>query len=425
MPFGDSASKRRLALAAGLYLVSTVVFFVCADRAVLHGHTPWNHFALLADAWRHGRLDLGGPPPAYTGNNDFARFDDKWFVVFPPFPALILVPFVALAGAAENVHDGEVFLWLAGLAPAVLFLALEKLRRSERAPISERTSLALAALFAFGSVYFFSAEQGTVWFVAHVVGAVLAAAYLLFALDAEKPLLAGIALGLGFATRTPLLFAAPLFLLEAWRVANGDRARFVRSVALFAAPVALVLAFTFWHNQRRFGSAFEVGYQYLGIAWQRRIQKWGLFSYHYLAKNLGVSLTSLPYRTPGGPVPFQINAHGLALWVTTPLYLWLLWPRDKRAPHLALWLTVACVAIPTLLYQNTGWVQFGYRFSNDYSVFLFALLAIGGYRFGRLFAAAAVCAVLINAFGAVTFGRADYGAYYFQENTQKVLYQPD
>ena len=258
-----------------------------------------------------------------------------------------------------------------------------------------------------------------------VVGAVLAAAYLLFALDAEKPLLAGIALGLGFATRTPLLFAAPLFLGEAFRVARGDRQRFARAALTFALPIAVVLALTLWHNQRRFGDPFEVGYQYLGISWQRRIQKWGLFSYHYLPKNLGVMLTSLPYRTPEGPVPFQINAHGLALWVTTPLYLWLLWPRDKRAPHLALWLTVACVAVPTLLYQNTGWLQFGYRFSNDYAVFLFALLAIGGYRFGKLFTAAAVCAVLINAFGAATFGRAQYGAYYFQENTQKVLYQPD
>ncbi len=428
MPFaalGDAAIKRRLAIAAGLYLASTVVFFLFAERAILHDHTPWNHFALLADAWRHGRLDLGGPPPAYTGNNDFARYDGKWFVVFPPFPALILLPSVLLAGTPEGVRDGAVFLGLAGLAPALLFLAIEKLRRAERAQISERASVALAALFACGSVYFFSAEQGTVWFAAHVVGAVLAAAYLLFALDAEKPLLAGIALGLGFATRTPLLFAAPLFLGEAFRVARGDRQRFARAALTFALPIAVVLALTLWHNQRRFGDPFEVGYQYLGISWQRRIQKWGLFSYHYLPKNLGVMLTSLPYRTPEGPVPFQINAHGLALWVTTPLYLWLLWPRDKRAPHLALWLTVACVAVPTLLYQNTGWLQFGYRFSNDYAVFLFALLAIGGYRFGKLFTAAAVCAVLINAFGAATFGRAQYGAYYFQENTQKVLYQPD
>ena len=41
----------------------------------------------------------------------------------------------------------------------------------------------------------------------------------LFALDAERPLLAGLMLGLAFATRSPLLFAFPLFLLEAARKA--------------------------------------------------------------------------------------------------------------------------------------------------------------------------------------------------------------
>jgi len=441
MATGDSLTKRRLLIAAALYAACSAVFFLFADPALLRAHTPWNHFALLADAWRHGRLDLGGPPPAYTGNNDFSQFGGKWFVVFPPFPALLLLPVVALAKEPERVQDGEFFLLLAGLAPALLFLAVEKLRRFERAQISERGSIFLSLLFAFGSVYFFSAEQGTVWFAAHVVGALLAALYLLFALEAERPWLAGLALGLGFATRTPLLFAAPLFLLEAVRVCSSpeafaaadvkaiwaslDRARLVRLLAAFATPVALILLLTFWHNLRRFGDPFEVGYQYLGITWQHRIQKWGLFSYHYLAKNLGVAGTSLPYRLPDGPVPFQINAHGLALWLTTPLYLWLLWPRRVRAPHLALWLTVACVAVPTFFYQNTGWLQFGYRFSNDYAVFLFALLAIGGYRMGRLFLLAAAWAVAVNAFGALTFGRPAYAAYYFQDNTQRILYQPD
>ncbi|HEY2733908.1 MAG TPA: hypothetical protein VGI70_07985 [Polyangiales bacterium] len=443
MRLGDSLTlaRRRLTIALGIYALSTIVFFLFADPAVIHEHTPWNHFALLADAWRHGRLDLGGPPPAYTGNNDFARFENKYFVVFPPFPALLLLPVVALANAPERVQDGKFFLLLAGIAPAVLFLALEKLRRFGRAEISERVSVLFAFSFGFGSVYFFSAEQGTVWFAAHVVAGALAALYLLFALEAEKPWLAGLALACAFATRTPLLFAAPLFVLEALRVSSNeeaferrdwkalfaslDRARFLRLLVQFALPIAAVLALTLWYDQARFHDPFEVGYQYLGIAWQRRIQKWGLFSYHYLAKNLGVLLTSLPYRTPGGSVPFQINAHGLALWFTTPLFLWLLWPRKTRAPHLALWLTVACVAVPTLFYQNTGWLQFGYRFSNDYAPFLFALLAIGGYRLGRLFWVAAVWAVLINAFGAATFGRPSSAAYYFQENTQRVLYQPD
>jgi hypothetical protein len=439
---------RRLAIALGIYAVTTGVFFAFAARQTLTDHTPWNHFALLAEGWLHGRLHLESGPPGYAGNNDFAEFQGKWYVTFPPFPAVLLLPMVKIAGSALRVQDGQFFLWLAGIGPAVLFLALEKLRRMGLTGKGESASVILALLFAFGSVYFFTALQGTVWFAAHVVGVALAASYLLFALDAERPVLAGLAIGLGFMTRSPLLFAVPLFVLEAARVSlraregteaperrlararelwqRLDKMRLVTRLAAFAVPVALILAIAFWYNRARFGDPFDFGYRYLTIQWRPRMEKWGLFHYHYLGRNLGVVLTSLPYWVKPPPdVPFQINAHGLALWFTTPFYLWLLWPRQKSYALVALWLTVLAVAVPTLFYQNTGWLQFGYRFSNDYAVFLFALLAIGRYRFGVLFWAAAIWAVVVNGFGALSFGRAKYAGYYYQEGTQKVLYQPD
>src|SRR3954470_12948726 len=325
---GGSPETRRRWIALGIYLSTCLVYFLFADRAVVHAHTPWNHFALLADAWRQGRLDLGGPPPAYAGNNDFSHAGGKWFVVFPPFPALLLLPLLALVKDPERVHDGQFFLWVSGVAPALLFLALEKLRRFGRSELGEFGNIGLSLSFAFGSVYFFCAEQGTVWYAAHVIGAALAAAYLLFALEAERPWLAGLALGLGFATRTPLLFAAPLFVLEALRT---SRPHLLRTLLSFLTPVAAIVLLTLIHNQLRFGDPFEVGYRFLGISWQHRIEKWGLFGYHYLAKNLGIALTSLPFWTPRGPAPFQINLHGLALWLTTPAFLWLLWPQRTAA----------------------------------------------------------------------------------------------
>src|SRR4051794_36923220 len=85
--------QRRIVLALGVYLVCTVVYFVCAPRQLWTEHTQFNHFALLADAWLHGHLDLGHAPPAYTQNNDFAEFQGRYYVSFPPFPALILLPF--------------------------------------------------------------------------------------------------------------------------------------------------------------------------------------------------------------------------------------------------------------------------------------------------------------------------------------------
>src|SRR5690242_18514863 len=113
----ERAETLRRRIAIGIYALVTIACFVTVASERLHTHTPANHFALLAEAWLHGRLDLGGPPPAYTGNNDFAVFEGKTFVSFPPFPAVLLLPFVKLAGGADRVKDGQVFLWLAGIGP--------------------------------------------------------------------------------------------------------------------------------------------------------------------------------------------------------------------------------------------------------------------------------------------------------------------
>jgi hypothetical protein len=100
-----------------------------------------------------------------------------------------------------------------------------------------------------------------------------------------------------------------------------------------------------------------------------------------------------------------VSGHGLAIWLTTPALLLLLWPRDRGPLHRPLWLCVALVAGWSLFYQNSGWVQFGYRFSLDYMVLLVTLLAVGGRPLGHVGRALIVVGVAINLFGAVTFQR--------------------
>ncbi len=437
---GLQRPRRPLLVALGIYALVTVVCALTTAPERLSAHTPYNHFALLADGWLHGRLDLGGPPPDYTGHNDFASFQGRTYVSFPPFPAVLIAPFVAISGGADKTRDGLFFLLFTGVGPAVLFLALDKLSRTGRSGRSQGENVALALLFAFGTVYWFTAVQGTVWFAAHVIGVALTAGYIYACLDAEHPLLAGLCLGLAFATRPPLGYAFPLFVLEAYRAAvrndapaeadplprigRADTRVLFDRLALFAMPASLVLAALFWHNRARFGSPFEFGHRLLQIGWKGRIDHWGLFSYHYLARNLGVVLTGLPFTGVPG-VPFQINVHGLALWITTPFYAWALWPRRTSPLFWALALTTLAVATPILLYQNTGWIQFGYRFSNDFAPFLFAMIAVGGRRLSAPFWLLAAAALVVNGFGAISFQRGAFGRYYFIDGSQKILHQPD
>ncbi len=436
---------RRIVLGLMVYAFCTAVFFASAARDRILEHSPYNHYALLADCWLHGRLDMAGPPPPYAQGNDFALYKDRWYVSFPPFPAVWLLPWVKIAGRVENVRDGQAFLWLAGVGPAVLWLALEKLRRTGKSDRSEWVNLSLALLFAFGTVYWFTAEQGTVWFAAHVVGVALAALFVLAAIDAEHPVLAGLLLGFAFLTRPPTLLMGLVFAGEALRMSVGGtfpearggwlahawaaaRAIHVPTLArkwgLFLVPLVGLGLLYLWYNHARFGNAFAAGHEYLTVAWRERIEKWGLFSYHYLARNLGVVLTSLPWVTKD-PWSVQINVHGLALWVTTPMYLWLLWPRKTGWQYWLYATSALAVALPDLLYQNTGWMQFGFRFSNDFAVLLFVLLALGGRRFGKAFWSAAVFAVAVNGFGAMTFDRQPFSRFYYVDGSQKTIYQPD
>lgn len=450
--FTPESRARRLLIAAGLYVVCVCVFASVAGKHRLSDHTPFNHYAHLADAWLHGRQDLRFGAPGYAQGNDFAVVHGKTHVTFPPFPAALMLPLVAIAGSPEAFQDGQFIVWLSGLGPALLFLVLEKLRRTGRLRRTEGINAALALLFAFGTVYFFTAVQGTVWFAAHVVGVFLAAAYLLVAIDAERPFLAGLLCAFGWLTRPTLLLTSVFFGLEAFRsCCEGgfpeegtllerlraawprlDKIAFLKKVALFSVPILAAFALMSASNAARFDNPSPfAGHEYLGIAWRPRIVKWGLFGYHYLSKNLGVMLTILPWLPPkgvqgaAGVAPFQINEHGLALWFTTPLYFWLFRPKKMTWLYGALAVTAGLCAFMDLLYQNSGWRQFGYRFSNDYAIPLFVLLALGERPVGFWFKTAAAWSVAWNLFGAVSFDRAGYERYYFREGSQSVLHQPD
>lgn len=327
-----------------------------------------------------------------------------WYMSFPPLPTLLMLPSAAASGRGGN--DVIPTVLIAALILPLVMLVLRRLASAGLSQRSTRDDLWLVATLAFGSVMLYSAVQGTVWYTAHVVGVALALVYAWASIEARRPVIAGIALGAAALTRTPLAFMFPLFVFEAYRMATpGQRwADLRRPLVAFALPIIAFAVAGMLYNAARFGAPTEFGHTYLDVRQQTQIEQWGLMSYHYLARNLAVALTLLP-EWVGSPPWIRISGHGLALWFTTPLLLCVMWPRQRPAVHRALWCTVALVALPSLLYQNTGWVQFGYRFSLDYMPFLIMLIAIGGRRIGPGSKLLIAFGMLINLFGAVTFDR--------------------
>jgi hypothetical protein len=449
---------RRAALPAILFAACSLVYTVTlADR--FSGPRADNHYVLLADSILHGQLGLmADRPPGY---NDWACFDIeargacppnkwhfpgetdryKWYVSFPPLPALVILPAVALFGV--GMADALFWAILAGLSPALLFVLLRFLRESGRSERTLRDDLLLTALFAFGTVYYFTAVQGTVWFAAHVVAVPLITLFVLWGLGGRRPFLAGLMLGLALVTRPTVAFLAILFLLEVMNASRGEASvdpaasplrsclawlrqvrwgSTLRRCALFAVPILAIGCAAMAVNAARFDDPFEFGHTFLQVRWRARIERWGLFNYHFFPKNLGIFLAGLPWLSAHAPF-IKIGRHGLALWFTTPNLLVALWPKRRNPTLVALYLSMAIVAVLNLSYQNSGWIQFGYRFALDYMVLVFAALSLGGRRFGLSFRALAVFAIVVNLFGAITFDRA--GAYYDDDDSQTRIFQPD
>lgn len=417
-----------------MFLVSLGVYGATAGpRLKAQSRDP--HFVVQAQAWLMGRLDIPRWPvraddPAIV---EEVELDDgnivkgRWLrsrlsfqvaganaipaarirqrrraeyhVAFPPFPAVAFVPIVALFGA--DVSDVVATVLLAAMAPALLLALLRRLREEGLSNRSASEDLWLAVLLAFGTVFFFSAVQGRVWFTAHVMAVDLCILFVWASIGAARPAVAGMFLGLAFLTRTPLLFMFPFFVAEMWR---AGRQRDLGRWVAFLGPVAALGILAAWHNHARFDDIMEFGHRYLSVRQQVDIERYGLFDLHYLSRNVTAALVLLPDISARPPY-VSISGHGLAIWVTTPPLILLLSPYRRGVLHRALWITTGSIAVWTLVYQNTGWFQFGYRFSLDYMVFLIVLLAVGGRPFARFVRGLIVIAVLVNLFGAITFDR--------------------
>jgi hypothetical protein len=56
----------------------------------------------------------------------------------------------------------------------------------------------------------------------------------------------------------------------------------------------------------------------------------------------------------------------MSLFLTTPALVYIFGARRRSAQVLGAWLALILLLIPLVTYYNTGWWQFGYRFSLDF-----------------------------------------------------------
>jgi hypothetical protein len=130
------------------------------------------------------------------------------------------------------------------------------------------------------------------------------------------------------------------------------------------------------YNWLRFGNALDNGLEYHNMAEQfaQDYQRYGAFNLHYLPTNLYYQFVTYPFPRR------HESLMGGSLLLLSPVFFAAFWAWRKssnRVSSTMLATTILLVAMPILLLMGTGWVQWGPRYTLDFTVPLLLLTAIG------------------------------------------------
>jgi hypothetical protein len=299
----------------------------------------------------------------------------------------------------------------------------------------------LATLFfAFGTVHWYAAMLGSTWFFAHVVAITFLLPAITAALDGERierakdlliraggrvvrrdlldpmQFLAGFLFGVAALARLTIIFGAPFFVFVG---GGGSYFRRALSAGLGASlPILALLAYNLASTGHFFNPAYDWLYhhEYLGYmpAGFQIDTSLGIEDIGHIPLNLLIMLGWPPMfhpecptallTTPPGCAVLSPDAIGMSVLLTSPAYLLavpLVAKGWRQRLVLGSALAVLAIAVVNLMHFSQGWVQFGYRFSNDFAPFAVVLVALGiAYLGARWWVIGLVAlSIAINAWG--------------------------
>jgi hypothetical protein len=461
-PWPDPRTARWLSILVGLLLALGAMAIYLVTRTDRY----YDHFVWQAAAFLEGHTAIRYPVEASGALHGNAYFQDvlpiattdgvpRGLLPFPPLPAVVLLPFVAVWGLATDSQT--IFTILAAVDVAICWWALAALR------VRPAVRLGATVFLAIGTVFWYTAQVSTTWYQAHIVAVglgLLAVGVALRGDQAEelatgsgsgyprpgsqpwaalhldrRQFVAGLLFGLACTARLTVVFGAPFFALVG---AGGGWRRRAWSAGVGAAlPIGLLVLYNLASTGHLFNPAYDYlyaleanGYPTLGYH-----PDWSMEDPRYLVQNIGLALFGMPDLLPRflpdslavppvavctdpGAVrglfdlacPLAVPRDvGMGVFLTSPAYL-LAIPvlgrlRQSRIVAGAV-LAVLLVAVVNAMHFSQGWVQFGYRFSLDAVPFTLLLVAIGAehvvarWRHGRTVAAALLAvSVAINLWG--------------------------
>jgi len=383
---------------------------VCAVIAVLWFFTgegwfsanTYNSYALQAKAWLSERLDIGGTG-LYFKHLEIAEYMGKYYVSFPPFPSLVLLPFVFLFGiqAPGSASAALTFDHMLAAASSVLaFVYAMKLAREYGK--TDLSAMLWALFLTVGGNFILVMASGWVWFIAQTFAFSLTLAALYYA---KKPCFSGrnaktppVRARFSRPKKAPAFdrrrsAALPLFLICAavlcrpfnivalpfvvWLLYKSGRLpdfKDAKGILKTLLPAALLVLAALWLNFARFGNPLEFGHNYLPEFLEAEK---GQFSLSYIPKNF-FNLIRLPSVGREGRLDFPIF-DGMCIFLACPVYLSYLILFIKKAVKKQAAKTDFAICSALLIWllfftahKTMGGWQFGNRYTADCLPLLFA-----------------------------------------------------
>lgn len=358
-----------------LTFVVPVILYITLISIGLVGEGS-QQFSQLANSFIHGHTyflqsigGVGQDPVFYHGH---IYWDEG------PFPAVILMPFVAFFHIWHIFFYQGYIKWLMILA--ISFIIFKMARKLN---YSKSDSLIWMFGFVLGSVFMGVGSVSSGWLYAQVVGALLAFWSLYEYMNKRRWWLIGLLSACLFLTRIPTAAIFVFYLLVIF-LAKSDwktkRKQLIQLLVFLAIATALLGAY----NWQRFGSPLNNGNQYQLLSQaSAQARDMGVFSLNHIPTNLYTLLLRAPIPATINNVSWSLkfpwinnNELGVSVFITSPWLLYFFTKSWRKYPKEAKYLVIASLVglLLVLSYFGDGADQEGYRYTLDFMPTLFLAL---------------------------------------------------
>jgi len=326
-------------------------------------------FVYQAESFLHGRLDLLDQPGTWA---DAALVDGKYYWPLGPFPAVVLMPFVAVFG--YSMLQGYLQL-LVTFGVVLLAFAIARTQK-----MTKTDALWFATAFAFASVYVGVALIPWSWYFAQVVTTVLLLGALYEFFTHKRWWLIGLLMAAVLGTRIGASFSilffvcAILFSKDTWRQKCSHLTQLI-------VPWMIVGGLLLGMNKVRFGSYSNNGYLLQDVQGPNGLNRelYGLFSIKNVLPNIFNYFFRIPLffpRISQDASQLYPQVFPASVFIISPFFLWPFRAFIKKYRQPLTWFLLigSSITIIALMFYYASGQRLGPRYIVDVLPFWYILL---------------------------------------------------